>query len=62
MRQVARAVHEVVGGEVEHRSTDEHDLSDGQKRSRRLLALNLLRLEGWTPTLEFWEVNHALAS
>ena len=54
--QVAQTVHELVGGEVEHRSTDEHDLSDKDKLSRRLMALNLLKLEGWTPTLEFWEV------
>jgi hypothetical protein len=54
--QVAREVHTLIGGEVNHASTDEDDLSDDIKVVRRLAALNLLAAKGWTPTVAFWEV------
>jgi hypothetical protein len=54
--QVARAVHGLIGCEVDHASTDEEDLTDDIKVVRRLAALNLLAAQGWTPTLAFWEV------
>jgi hypothetical protein len=54
--QVARAVHDLIGGEVDHASTDEDDLTDDIKVLRRLAALNLLAAKGWSPTLAFWEV------
>jgi hypothetical protein len=49
-------VHDLIGGEVDHASTDEEDLADDIKVVRRLAALNLLAAKGWTPTLAFWEV------
>jgi hypothetical protein len=54
--QVAQAVYDLIGGEVDHASTDEDDLSDDTKVVRRLAALNLLATQGWSPTLGFWEV------
>jgi hypothetical protein len=54
--QVAQAVYDLIGGEVDHASTDEEDLSDDIKVVRRLAALNLLAAKGWTPTVSFWEV------
>jgi hypothetical protein len=55
---VARDVYDLIGGEVDHASTDEDDLSEGNKMRRRLAALNLLAADKWTPTLGFWEVRH----
>jgi hypothetical protein len=49
-------VYDLIGGEVDHASTDEEDLADDIKVLRRLAALNLLAAKGWTPTLGFWEV------
>jgi hypothetical protein len=54
--QVACAVHKLIGGEVEHASSDEEDLSEDTQVVRRLAALNLLATQGWSPTLGFWEV------
>ena len=45
-----------MGGVVEHRSTDAHDLSDGTKLLQRLYALNVLRLEGQEPDTTLWTV------
>jgi hypothetical protein len=58
MLQVAREVHSLIGGEVDHASTDEEDLPDNTKVVRRLAALNLLAGLGWAPALGFWEVRH----
>jgi hypothetical protein len=58
MLQVAREVHTLIGGQVDHASTDDEDLSDDTKVVRRLAAINLLAATGWTPTLGFWEVRH----
>jgi hypothetical protein len=49
-------VYDLIGGEVDHASTDEEGLPDDIKVLRRLAALNLLAAKGWTPTLGFWEV------
>jgi hypothetical protein len=49
-------VHELLGGVVEHRSTDAHDLSDDTKLLQRLYALNILRLEGQEPDTALWTV------
>jgi hypothetical protein len=57
--QVARGVHALVGGEVDHATPDAAPLGDDTKMMRRLLALNLMGREGWAPDLELWKVRHA---
>jgi hypothetical protein len=42
---------------VEHRSTDEDDLSDSQKLLQRVYSMNILRLEGKEPDLQLWTVS-----
>jgi hypothetical protein len=54
--QVARGIYVLIGGEVDHASTNENNLPDDTKVLRRLAALNLLADNHWTPTLGFWEV------
>jgi hypothetical protein len=51
-------VHDLIGGEVDHASSDEEDLSEDTKVVRCLAALNLLATTGWAPHLGFWEVSH----
>jgi hypothetical protein len=52
---VALEVRDLVGGEVEHTTSEQH-LDSDTTYERRLLALDMLRLEGCIPTLEFWQV------
>jgi hypothetical protein len=53
---VARGIHTLVGGEVDHATPDAAPLGDDTKMLRRLLALNLMAREGWAPDLELWKV------
>jgi hypothetical protein len=46
-------VRELVGGEVEHSTDEAHAATTMERRMR---GLNLMRLEGCIPTLDFWEV------
>ena len=49
-------MYKLIGGEVDHASSDEDDLSDAAKMLRRLYALNLMMLEGWQPDITLWQV------
>jgi hypothetical protein len=57
---VSTAVHDQLGGVVEHRGVDSTDLSDESKMLQRLYALTVMRLEGHEPDLELWTVRLAL--
>jgi hypothetical protein len=54
--QVARGIHALVGGEVDHATPDAAPLGDDTKMLRRLLALNLMAREGWAPDTQLWKV------
>jgi len=54
---VSSKVHELVGGVVEHRGTDDQDLSDNTKLLQRLYGLNIMRLEGLEPDVQLWTVS-----
>jgi len=53
---VSSKVHELVGGVVEHRGTDDQDLSDDTKLLQRLYGLNIMRLEGLELDVQLWMV------
>jgi len=57
--QVSRAVHQLIGGEVEHIGTDEEDLNDHDKMLNRLYALNLLEISGFAPIVTLWQVGRS---
>lgn len=54
---VSTQVHDLVGGVVEHLSTDEDDLSESQKLLQRVYSMSIMRLEGHEPDLELWTVS-----
>jgi hypothetical protein len=56
---VARGIHTLVGGEVDHATPDAAPLGDDTKMLRRLLALNLMAREGWAPDAQLWKVGDA---
>lgn len=62
MLAVSTAVHDMLGGVVEHRGTDSTDLPDESKLLQRLYALNVMRLEGQSPDVQLWRVNTSLNS
>lgn len=53
--EVRQSLDEMLGGHVPHSAADARFLTDEQKLARQLTALNLMAMEGWTPTLHFWE-------
>lgn len=53
---VSTAVHDTLGGVVEHRGTDATDLSEQAKLLQRLYALNVVQFEGHYPNLSLWKV------
>jgi hypothetical protein len=57
---VSTAVHDQLGGVVEHRGIDSTDLPDESKLLQRLYSLNVMRLEGHEPDTEVWTVRPAL--
>lgn len=54
--QVSTAVHELVGGVVDHVPTEEQDLSETAVMLQKLYSMNLIAYEGSDPNMEFWEV------
>lgn len=53
---VSGLVHELVGGVVEHRSTDSTDLPADVQLLQCLYSINILRLEGLEPDINLWTV------
>lgn len=49
---VSGQVHELVGCVVEHRGTDEDDMSGVDKVIQRLFSLIIMRMEGLEPDME----------
>lgn len=55
--QASTAVHELVGGVVEHVPSDEQEgVSETGLMLQKLYSMNLMAYEGSDPNLEFWEV------
>lgn len=53
-------MHAFLGGEVPHSILDEQRLGDDEKLKRRLHCLNIMAMEGWEVSLQFWEVGCAI--
>jgi hypothetical protein len=53
MLQVSTAVHELVGGVVDHVPQDEQDMTETAMMLHKLYSMNLMAMRGGTPTWSY---------